>query len=149
MSFKKILVPTDGSEFTKRAVDVAIELASLSGGKVTAIYVLDRTVYASSPMDSSLVNVYDALEKEGSLATSYVAEKAKEAGIVAEEKLIEGVPSKVILQEAEAGEYDLIVMGTLGRTGISKLLMGSVAEKIVQNAKCPVLVAKSPAAVKE
>jgi len=149
MSFKKILVPTDGSEFTKYAVDIAIELALLSGGKVTAVYVLDKTVYASSPMDASLVNVYDALEKEGTTATSYVAERAKAAGVDAEEKLIEGTPSKVILQEADAGGYDVIVMGSLGRTGISKLLMGSVAEKIVQNAKCPVLVAKSPIVTKD
>ncbi|MCL2032669.1 MAG: universal stress protein [Methanomassiliicoccaceae archaeon] len=149
MTFKKILVPTDGSEFTKYAVDIAVELAELSKGKVTALYVLDRTVYANSPMDTALVNVYDALEKEGTLATSYVTEKANAAGVEVEEKLVEGVPSKVILQEAETGEYDIIVMGSLGRTGISKLLMGSVAEKIVQNAKCPVMVAKSPAAAKE
>jgi nucleotide-binding universal stress UspA family protein len=149
MSFKKILVPTDGSEFTKHAVDVAIELAGLSNGKVTAIYVLDKTVYSSSPMDTALINVHDALEKEGTMATSYVVERARAAGVEVEEKLIDGVPSRVILQEAEAGGYDIIVMGSLGRTGLSKLLMGSVAEKIVQNAKCPVLVAKSPAAAKE
>ncbi len=147
MSFEKILVPTDGSEFTKHAVDKALELAKLSGGKVTALYVLDRSIYANSPMDTAVINVYDTLEKEGSYATSYVAEKAKEMGVNVEEKLVEGVPAKVILQESEA--YDIVVMGTLGRTGISKLLMGSVAEKIVQNAKCPVMVAKSPVVVKE
>ena len=149
MSFKKILVPTDGSEFTKFAVDKAIELAELSGGKVTALFVLDKSIYANSPMDTALINVYDTLEKEGRYATSYVSEKAKAAGVEVEEKLVEGVPSKVILQEADAGGYDVIVMGTLGRTGISKLLMGSVAEKIVQNAKCPVMVAKSPVVSKD
>jgi len=149
LSFKKILVPTDGSEFTKFAVDKAIELAELSGGKVTALFVLDKSIYANSPMDTALINVYDTLEKEGRYATSYVSEKAKAAGVEVEEKLVEGVPSKVILQEADAGGYDVIVMGTLGRTGISKLLMGSVAEKIVQNAKCPVMVAKSPVVSKD
>jgi nucleotide-binding universal stress UspA family protein len=143
MSFKKILVPTDGSEFTKHAVDTAIELAALSGGKVTALYVLDSSIYANSPMDTALVNVYDTLDKEGRCATGYVLEKAKEAGVEAEEKRIDGMPAKTILHEAEAGVYDIIVMGTLGRTGISKFLMGSVAEKVVQNAKCPVLVVKS------
>lgn len=142
-------MPTDGSEFTKYAVDKAIELAKLSGGTVTALFVLDRSIYANSPMDAALINVYDTLEKEGRYATDYVSEKAKEAGVAAEEKLVEGSPAKVILQEAESGEYDVIVMGTLGRTGISKLLMGSVAEKIVQNAKCPVMVAKSPVVTKD
>jgi nucleotide-binding universal stress UspA family protein len=127
-------VPTDGSEFTKYAVDKAIELAVLSGGTVTALFVLDKSIYANSPMDAALVNVHETLEKEGAYATSYVIEKAKEAGVYAEERQIEGVPSKVILQEAEDGGYDIIVMGTLGRTGLSKLLMGSVAEKIIQNA---------------
>ena len=149
MSFKKILVPTDGSEFTKYAVEKAVELAKLSDGKITALFVLDRSIYANSPMDTALINVYDTLEKEGRHATGFVAERAGDTGVEIEEKLIEGTPAKVILQEAEEGGYDVIVMGTLGRTGISKLLMGSVAEKIVQNAKCPVLVAKSPVISKE
>lgn len=151
MSFKKILVPTDGSEYTKYAVDKAIELAKLSGGKVTALYVIDKSIYANSTMDTAvtMVNVYDTLEKEGEYATSYVLTKAKEIGVEAEEKRIEGLPSNVILQETNAGEYDLIVMGSLGRTGISKLLMGSVAEKIVRNAKCPVMVVKAPPVSKE
>ena len=151
MSFKNILVPTDGSEYTKHAVDTAIELAVMSGGKITALYVLDKSIYANSPMDTAvtLVNVYEALEKEGAVATSYVAQKAQEAGIVAEEKRVEGIPATVILQEAEAGGHDMIVMGSLGRTGISKLLMGSVAEKIVRGAKCPVMVVKTPPVTKE
>ncbi|AIZ56508.1 universal stress protein [Candidatus Methanoplasma termitum] len=149
MNFKKILLPTDGSEFTKYAVEKAIELAALTGGRITALYVLDRSVYTSSPMDTALVNIYETLEKEGRYATGYVKEKADAAGVEIEEKLIEGIPPKVILQEAESGGYDLIVMGTLGRTGISKLLMGSVAEKIIQNAKCPVMVAKAHVDVSE
>jgi nucleotide-binding universal stress UspA family protein len=143
MNFKKILLPTDGSEYTKHAVDKAIELAALTGGKVTALYVLDSSVYASSPMDTAVVNVHETLSKEAAYATGYVAEKAAPAGVEVEEKHIEGVPSRVILQMAEEGGYDVIVMGTIGRTGISKLLMGSVAEKIVRNAKCPVMVVKS------
>ena len=149
MNFKKILLPTDGSEFTKYAVEKAIELAALSGGKITALYVLDRSVYASSPMDTALVSIHETLEKEGKYATNYVKEKADAAGVEIEEKMIEGIPPKIILQEAENGGYDIIIMGTLGRTGISKLLMGSVAEKIIQNAKCPVMVAKSQISANE
>jgi len=144
MYFKKILLPTDGSEFTKFSVEKAIELAKLSGGKITALYVLDKSVYSSSPMDTALVNIYETLEKEGRYATGYVAEMARAAGVDVEEKRIEGLPAKVILHEAEEGGYDVIVMGTLGRTGLSKLLMGSVAEKVIKNANCPILVAKSP-----
>ena len=151
MKFKNILVPTDGSEYTKYAVNAAIDLAGLSGGKVTALFVLDKSIYANSPTDTAvtLVNVYEALEKEGTHAMSYVSERGKEVGVETEEKRIEGIPSNVITQEAEAGGYDLIVMGSLGRTGISKLLMGSVAEKIVRSAKCPVMVVKAQSVPKE
>jgi len=140
MSFKNILVPTDGSEYTKSAIEKALELAELSRGKITALCVLDKSTYTNSH-DTAVVSVYDTLEKEGSQATKYVADRGKEMSIPVEEKLIDGTPAKIILQESE--NYDIIVMGTLGRTGLSKLIMGSVAEKIVQNAKCPVLVVKS------
>ena len=151
MSFKKILLPTDGSEYTKNAVHKAIELAELSGGSITALFVLDKSIYVNSPMDAAvtMVNVHEVIEKEGRCATGYAAEKAKEAGVELEEKHIDGTPAAIILQEAEAGEYDIIVMASLGRTGISKLLMGSVTEKIVRSAKCPVMVIKTPPPAKE
>ncbi len=142
MSFKKILVPTDGSELTKDAVRVAIELALLSGGKITAFCVLDSSAYASMAADAAAPNIYETLEEEGRHATGYVAEKAGEAGVEVDEKLADGIPAKAIIHEVEAGGYDIVVMGSLGRTGVSKFLMGSVAEKVVQNAKCPVLVVK-------
>jgi Universal stress protein UspA and related nucleotide-binding proteins len=141
MSFCNILIPTDGSEFTKNAVDKGLELAQLVGGKVTALYVVDGSAYNRSNADTN-TNPYDTSEKEGAYATAYVEEKGREMGITVERKIVEGNPAKTILQESE--NYDIIVMGTLGRTGLSKLIMGSVAEKVIQNAKCPVLVVRSP-----
>ena len=72
MTFKNILVPTDGSEYTKSAVKKAMELAKLSGGKVTALYVLDQTILTNMPMDTAVMNVYNTLEKEGKVAVDYV-----------------------------------------------------------------------------
>ena len=72
MAFKNILVPTDGSEFTKPAIDRAIELAKAVGGSITAIYVIDHTVFGNIPMDSSVTSVYDMMNKEGHEATAYV-----------------------------------------------------------------------------
>ena len=146
MSFRNILVPTDGSEFTKGAVEKALELALLSGGRITALYVLDKAVFSSSN-NAAVVNAFESLEKEGTMATAYVAERGRELGIVVEVVSIEGSPAKVILQESE--RYDVIVMGTLGRTGLPKFIIGSVAEKVVQNAKCPVMVVKSSLSKKE
>jgi nucleotide-binding universal stress UspA family protein len=144
MAFSNILVPTDGSEYTKPAIKQAVELAKISGGKITALYVLDQTVLTNMPMDTAVMNVYRTLEKEGQEAVDYVLQAAKEAGIEAEVSVKEGTPVKVILEESE--KYDIIVMGTLGRTGMSKLLMGSVAERVVRAASCPVMVVRCPEA---
>ncbi|AMK13595.1 universal stress protein [methanogenic archaeon mixed culture ISO4-G1] len=144
MSFKKILVPTDGSEYTKPAIKQAVELAKLTGAEITALYVLDQTVLTNMPMDTAVMNVYKTLEKEGQDAVDYVTDLCKEAGVKVEVAVKEGTPVKVILDESN--NYDVIVMGTLGRTGMSKLLMGSVAERVVRAASCPVMVVRAPEA---
>ncbi len=147
MFFDKILVPTDGSEYTKAAAKRAIELAKLSGGKVTALYVMDKTIFTNVPMDTAVMNVYNTLKTEGNSALEYVKNLGKEYDVEVDMKLAEGVPIKVILEMSK--DYDIIVIGTLGRTGMSKLLMGSVAEKVVRASKCPVMVVRSPEADKK
>ncbi len=147
MVFDKILVPTDGSEYTKAAVRKAMDLAKLSSGKITALYVMDQTIFTNVPMDTAVMNVYHTLEKEGKNALQFVEELGKETGVSVEIKLAEGIPIKVILELSK--EYDVIVMGTLGRTGMSKLLMGSVAERVVRASRCPVMVVRSPEADKQ
>ncbi len=147
MVFDKILVPTDGSEYTKAAVRKAMDLAKLSSGKITALYVMDQTIFTNVPMDTAVMNVYHTLEKEGKNALQFVEELGKERGVSVEIKLAEGIPIKVILELSK--DYDVIVMGTLGRTGMSKLLMGSVAERVVRASGCPVMVVRSPEADKQ
>ena len=141
MAFNKILVPTDGSEYTKAAVRKAMELAKLSGGKVTALYVLDQTILTNMPMDTAVMNVYNTLEKEGKEAVDFVRDLGAQESVEVEVVIKEGTPVKVILDES--ANYDIIVMGTLGRTGMSKLLMGSVAERVVRASQCPVLVVRA------
>ena len=141
MVFKNLLVPTDGSEYTKAAVRKAMELAKLAGGKVTALYVLDQTILTNMPMDTAVMNVYNTLEKEGKEAVDFVKELGEQEGVETTVSIKEGTPVKVILEESS--KYDIIVMGTLGRTGMSKLLMGSVAERVVRASQCPVLVVRA------
>lgn len=141
MTFRNILVPTDGSEYTKLAIDRAIELAKEVGGSITAIYVIDHTVFGNIPMDSSVTSVYDMMEKEGHDATKYVLDLCDKNGIEAKELIVEGAPVKAIVNASS--DYDVIVMGTLGRTGFAKLMMGSVAERVVRYAKCPVMVVRA------
>ena len=141
MTFGKILVPTDGSEFTKSAVNTAIELAKISGGSIVAMYVIDQTLFINAPMDSAISSVYSVLKKEGNDAVEFVRAEGERQGVRVDTLVLDGSPVKTIVESS--GEYDLIVMGTLGRTGMSKLLMGSVAEKVVRHSKCPVMIARS------
>lgn len=140
--FKKILIPTDGSEYTKAAVKKGLEMAKAGGAEVTALYVVDQTSFINFPMDSTIVSVYTLLEKEGKEALEYVKKEAEAMGVKVTTRIEEGSPSRKIVDLS--AEHDLIVMGTLGRTGFSKLLLGSVAERVVRFAKCPVLVVRSP-----
>ena len=140
--FKKILIPTDGSEYTKAAVRKGLEMAKAAGADVTALYVVDQTSFINFPMDSTIVSVYTLLEREGEEAMEYVKKEAEALGVKVTARIEEGSPSRKIVDLS--AEHDLVVMGTLGRTGFSKLLLGSVAERVVRFAKCPVLVVRSP-----
>ncbi|MBE6517412.1 MAG: universal stress protein [Thermoplasmata archaeon] len=141
MAFTKILVPTDGSEFTKAAIRQAVELAKVTGGSITALYVIDQTVFGNVPIDSSVNAIYDMMDKEGHNATAFVKSLGEENGIDVSEIVVSGSPVKAIVEASK--DFELIVMGTLGRTGFAKFMMGSVAEKVVRFAKCPVMVVKS------
>jgi len=138
--FKRILIPTDGSEYTKNAIKKGLSLAKLCEAEVTAIYVVDQTSFINFPMDSTIVNVYSLLEKEGKEALEYVKKEGDVMGVEVTTVMEEGSPVRKIVEASK--EFDVIVMGTLGRTGMSKLLLGSVAERVLRHANCPVLVVR-------
>ena len=140
-SFKKILIPTDGSEYTKEAIRKGLELAKMMEAEVTALYIVDQTSFVNFPMDSSIVSVYSLLEKEGKEAVEYIKQEGSKLGIKVTTQIEEGSPSRKIIEVSRF--HDLIVMGTLGRTGFSHLLLGSTAEKVVRFADCPVLVIRA------
>jgi nucleotide-binding universal stress UspA family protein len=139
--FKKILIPTDGSEYTKAAIGKGLELAKLMSADVTALYVVDQTSFINFPMDSTIVSVYSLLEKEGKDAVEYVKAEGAKTGVKVDAIVEEGSPVRKIVEASRA--HDLIVMGTLGRTGMSKILLGSVAERVVRYAHCPVLIVRA------
>lgn len=141
MAYSKILVPTDGSEFTKPAIDKAVEMAKLTGAKLTALYVVDHSVFSNQTMNTAVSAIYDMMKAEGSLATDYVKKRAGEEGVEVEELVKDGSPATLITEMSS--DFDMIVMGTLGRTGFAKFMMGSVADRVIRYAKCPVLVVRS------
>ncbi len=140
--FTKILIATDGSEYTKNAVDYGIDLAKNTGAKIHAVYVVDTAAFASIPMDAAWESMYGLLRQEGEEATKYVADKAEALGLEVDSNTIEGHPADEIIKYAEKNTMSIIVMGTLGKSGLDRFLLGSVAEKVVRNSKIPVLVVR-------
>jgi nucleotide-binding universal stress UspA family protein len=138
---KKILIATDGSEYTKEAVSQGLHLAKVLGAEVTALYVIDQTSFVSFPIDSSIVSVYSLLENEGKRAVEEVKKDGEQLGIKVATVVAEGSPTRKIVEMA--ANMDLVVIGTLGRSALSKLFMGSVAERVTRYAPCPVLVVRS------
>jgi nucleotide-binding universal stress UspA family protein len=138
---KKILIATDGSEYTKEAVSQGLHLAKVLGAEVTALYVIDQTSFVSFPIDSSIVSVYSLLENEGKRAVEEVKKDGEQLGVKVTTIVAEGSPTRKIVEMAT--NMDLVVIGTLGRSALSKLFMGSVAERVTRYAPCPVLVVRS------
>lgn len=139
---KRILIATDGSENTRGAIERGLQLAKLLEAKVTALFVVDQATFSSIPSDSTVIfSVHGIMEKEGQKAVEDVKALGESMGVEVVTSVVEGSPVNKILDAA--AEHDLIVMGTLGRGAISKLFMGSVAERVTRFAPCPVLVVRS------
>lgn len=141
VDIKKILIATDGSEYTREAVSEGLSLAKVLGAEVTALYVIDQTSFVSFPIDSSIVSVYSLLENEGKRAVEEVRKEGEQIGVKVATVVAEGSPTRKIVEMA--ADMDLVVIGTLGRSALSKLFMGSVAERVTRYSPCPVLVVRS------
>jgi nucleotide-binding universal stress UspA family protein len=140
--FKKIVIATDGSKRTQNAVETGLEIARVHQSKVHAVYVVDTVTFTSVPMDVTWENMYQLLKEEGEEAVGRVKAVAP-AGVDVETHVLEGNPALEITKFAKDNDCDLIVVGTLGKSGIDRILLGSVAEKVVRIAPCPVLVIRS------
>ena len=138
---KKILIATDGSDYTKEAVTTGLKLASILKADVTALYVIDQTSFVTFPVDSSIVSVYPQLENEGKRAVEEVRKEGEAMGVKVTPVVLEGSPTRKIVEMA--ADFDLVVLGTLGRSALGKLFIGSVAERVTRYAPCPVLVVRS------
>lgn len=140
--YKKILIATDGSEYTKNSIDYGLELAKNTQAELHVLYVIDTAAFASIPMDAAWESMYELLKKEGDEATRYAAEKAEAEGLTVEKLTVEGHPAEEIIKYAEKNSVNIIVMGTLGKSGLDRFLLGSVAEKVVRASKIPVLIVR-------
>ncbi len=140
--YRNIVIATDGSENSKKAISYGIGIAKLSGATVHTLYVVDTSAFSSIPMDSGWEEMYEVLRKEGVKAVSEVRELGEASGVNVRDVILEGHPSSEIITFAENNDADIIVVGTLGKTGLDRFLMGSVAEKVMRSSKIPVLIVR-------
>jgi universal stress protein A len=141
-SWKRILVPTDFSDPSGDALGTAMAFAELSGATLDLVHVAVEATYALPPpvdVASVPIDMTKLLERA---AEGLAAEerRVRAAGITTDSATLVGRPDSEIVTRAAATKADLIVMGTHGRSGLAHALLGSVAERVVQHAHCPVLI---------
>jgi nucleotide-binding universal stress UspA family protein len=136
------MIATDGSVCSRVAANKGIELARLSGGTVYAVYVVSTEYFSSMAVDFDWERMHEALKKEGWKAVNYVNGIGESEKVNVETILLEGHPADELIRYAEEEKMDIIVMGTIGRTGLDRLILGSVAENVLRHSKIPVMIVK-------
>ncbi|MCL2687918.1 MAG: universal stress protein [Methanobrevibacter sp.] len=140
--YKRILLPTDGSEFAEKAEKHALFLAEVSGAEIIALSVVETGFSIGLPSDDSVYHISEMLRKESEKNLENV-EKMKEdenSNVKITFKVEEGAPAKVILEAIKKENIDLVVMGSSGKGRLDRIIMGSVAERVVKASECSVLV---------
>ncbi len=141
--FETLLVPVDFSPHSDKALDCALGLAKAFGSKVHLIHTYHLLIPIASP-DQVIIpqDFLSAVRDSAARKLEKTAQKVKAAGVDAETHLAEMPPVQAINQAAEKVGADLIVMGTRGLTGLKHVLLGSVAERTIRTAPCPVMTVK-------
>ena len=143
MPIKQILVPVDFSDVSLQALDYAVDLSKGFKAAVAAVFVVEPLYYSAPPTAygaaTQVAMLLDDQRKLGREELAKTAERLKKRGVECRTVLQEGTPYERICDTAKRLKADLIVMATHGRTGLTHLLMGSVTEKVVRMAPCPVL----------
>ena len=141
--FSRILVPVDGSKFSLQAVRLAARLARPCRSSLLLLHVLDTTVVEQLQRfsDRSHEELRTEMEKSARGFLEDMSREVREQQIAVDIALREGTPHEVILAEADRWGADLIVMGKLGKRGVSRILLGSVAERVIEFTGLPVMLA--------
>jgi len=142
--YKRILIPTDGSTPSETAVKVGLELAKSLGAEATLLYVVEP-VMARILIGPETIPYYPDLTRDLELAGKQALERAEGfaqyLGVPVRAELKQGNATQVIVEEAAS--HDLVVMGTHGRSGLDRLLLGSVTQRVLQRCPKPVLVVRA------
>ena len=144
-SFKQLLIATDGSECSAKASELGLELAQSLKAEVTFLHAvgqISRQAGSPLPLAEALGLIEEDVQTQAEKDLAQLVERAKSFGVCARSKVMQGKPVECILKLAQ--NHDLVVMGTHGRTGLDKLMLGSVAEGVIRRSQTPVLVVPHP-----
>lgn len=144
--YDDILLPTDGSDAADAAVDNALSLAVNYDATLHVLYVADTTEYSTVTFED---NVVDPLEREGEGVVDRVVERADAEGVAAKGVVMQGGVFETIRDYVADEGIDAVVMGTHGRRGLGRALLGSVTERIVRTSDVPVLTVRQTEADEE
>ena len=137
--YDQILFPTDGSDAANAALEHALDLAETYDAKLYVLFVADTNRDSVTTLGTTLV---DALVEEGKAVVEAVETRTTERGIDVLTDVVRGDPSRAICDYAEKRNVDLVVMGTHGRRGIDRYLLGSVTERVIRAVDVPVLTVR-------
>ncbi|MDP4127605.1 MAG: universal stress protein [Bacillota bacterium] len=141
--FKKILVPTDASEYSRRALKTALDLARTFRAEVELLFVTYiPEAYWSYSTAASLLVPPEQIEQGGELALEATLEGMDVTGVPFTKKKMQGHPASIIIDEAVKENIDLIIMGSHGYGPIAGTVLGSVSQRVLQRAECPVMIVK-------
>ena len=143
--FKRIVIPTDGSDITNKAVATAVEMAKLHGAQLFAISVKEPFPYSavSEMQPTPPQEFFDAQERIANARLKIVTGAAQAAGVACEAHSVEALhPWEAIIEHAKEKQADLVIMASHGRRGVQALLLGSETQKLLTHSTIPVLVVR-------
>ena len=145
-AIQKILFPTDFSNESRPAMELAVEMARKFGAHLTLLHVWTDPLYIGAAGNAYALapEVLEQAQEEAEQALEKLRLEVAQAGVPVEALTLEGIAADVILAMAHSQSMGLIVMGTHGRSGLTRLLLGSVAERVLRAADCPVLTVRPP-----
>ena len=148
--YQRILVPIDGSPTAQLGLAEAIRLAQMSGGQLRLLHVIDELsiVMGMAPYATPQEDLFSAMREQGEAVLAQAREQAVSQHVAADVVLLEsfgGLLADQVVAQAKSWPADLIVLGTHGRRGIGRMLLGSDAEQVLRNAPVPVLLVRGQA----
>lgn len=142
--FKKILVPTDGSDYSNRAAEHALWIADKSDAQIIALNVVETSKLPEIRSNNLKKQLHEMMESDGksALESIYNIFQNYENKLKTTFLIKKGSPSDIILKTIEDEDIDIVIMGTSGKHGLDRLFLGSVAEKVLRDANCTVTIVK-------